>query len=323
MDDKGCLCIATDCASSDFTMNDSSPGEYSTTDYAVEEQSVDLTAAELLDAVEETPETALEPQEDESTNAEIQSTEMVDAEPTHENAADVAMEIVAEPAEDAAVKQQRGVIEAILFSSDTPVSAAKLAEMLEDCTPSKVRKHIEALNEKYAAAELTFRIEQIARGYQMMTLPEYHEWLDKLNNHRQETRLSGAALETLSIIAYKQPVIRADIEAIRGVASGEVVNRLREMGLVRILGRAEIVGRPLLYGTTKKFLDIFGLADLDDLPSMEALQSKPGSKPVTKDLDEVEPTPPPPIKAPRKPRTLKATPAPVVDDAPRAVAVGS
>jgi segregation and condensation protein B len=88
---------------------------------------------------------------------------------------------------------------------------------------------------------------------------------------RAQTRLSPAALETLSIIAYKQPIIRADIEAIRGVAVGEVLNRLREMGLVRIVGRAEVVGRPLLYGTTKKFLDVFGLADLEDLPPLEAL----------------------------------------------------
>jgi segregation and condensation protein B len=120
-------------------------------------------------------------------------------------------------------------------------------------------------------AKLSFRIEEIARGYQMMTLPRFQPWLAKLTAQRVQTRLSPAALETLSIVAYKQPIIRADIEAIRGVAAGEVLNRLREMGLVRIVGRAEVVGRPLLYSTTKKFLDVFGLADLDDLPPLEAL----------------------------------------------------
>ena len=163
------------------------------------------------------------------------------------------------------------VIEALLFSSDTPLSAGRLAELAGMGSVTQVRLQVEELNEKYATAGLSFRIEEIARGYQMMTLPEYGPWLAKLNKHQAQTRLSAAALETLSIIAYKQPVIRADIEAIRGVGSGEILNRLREMGLVKIFGRAEIVGRPLLYGTTRKFLDVFGLADLDDLPPMETL----------------------------------------------------
>ncbi len=199
--------------------------------------------------------------------------------------------------------RQRRALEAILFSSDTPLSAGRLAAMLEDCTPARVRKHIDALNEQYEQAGLSFRIEAIARGYQMMTLPEYEPWVAKLNRHRSETRLSGAALETLAIIAYKQPVIRADVEAIRGVACGEVISRLRDMGLVRILGRAEIVGRPLLYGTTRKFLDIFGLEDLDDLPPLEALKLRAApevedSEPVSKDAAEVEPVAPPPIPQP-------------------------
>lgn len=165
------------------------------------------------------------------------------------------------------------VIEALLFASDAPLSAARLAELLGGA--ADVRGHIEALNEKYERAGLSFRIEPIARGYQMMTLPAYKPWLSKLQKQRSETRLGEAALETLSIIAYKQPIIRAEIDAIRGVSCSEVVGRLREMGLVRVVGRAEVVGRPLLYGTTRKFLDIFGLADLDELPPMEALKLRP------------------------------------------------
>jgi segregation and condensation protein B len=162
------------------------------------------------------------------------------------------------------------IVEALLFSADAPLSLNRLAE-LAGCAPLAARLAVADLNARYTLAKLSFRIEEIARGYQMMTLPRFQPWLAKLTAQRAQTRLSPAALETVSIIAYKQPIIRADVEAIRGVAAGEVLNRLREMGLVRIVGRAEVVGRPLLYGTTKKFLDVFGLADLDDLPPLEAL----------------------------------------------------
>ncbi len=181
--------------------------------------------------------------------------------------------------------QPEQVIEALLFATDAPLSAGRLAELAGTETARDVREHIATLNEKYAAAGLAFRIEEIARGFQMLTLPAYRPWLAKLEKHRGQTRLTGAALETLSIIAYKQPVIRADIEAIRGVASGEVLNRLREMGLIKIMGRAEIVGRPILYGTTRKFLEIFGLSDLDDLPPMESLMIRRPAKPEPQSVE--------------------------------------
>jgi segregation and condensation protein B len=180
----------------------------------------------------------------------------------------------------------RQIIEALLFAADAPLSAAKLAELLGAGTVTEVRLHIADLNDQYRASGASFRIESIARGYQMMTQPEFRPWLAKLDKHRDRTRLSDAALEALSIVAYKQPIIRADIEAIRGVACGEVLNRLREMGLVKIAGRAEVVGRPMLYGTTRKFLDIFGLADLDDLPSMEALSLRRALKPREPEVAE-------------------------------------
>ena len=180
------------------------------------------------------------------------------------------------------------IIEALLFSADAPLSTGRLAELV-GCRPVEARLHIAALNDKYVMAGLSFRIEAIANGYQMMTLPRFQPWLEQLNRQRRQTRMSPAALEALSIVAYKQPIIRADVEAIRGVACGEVLNRLRELGMVRIVGRAEVIGRPLLYGTTKKFLDVFGLADLDDLPPMEALtlrrkapegEDDPGQQPL-------------------------------------------
>ncbi len=163
------------------------------------------------------------------------------------------------------------IIEALLFSADTPLSAARLGELSGVGNVTRVRLAIAELNDKYRDARLAFRVEEIARGYQMLTLPQFQPWVAKLNRQQAQTRLSAAALEALAIVAYKQPVIRAEIEAIRGVASGEVLNRLRELGLVKIVGRAEIVGRPLMYGTTRKFLDVFGLADLADLPPMESL----------------------------------------------------
>lgn len=164
------------------------------------------------------------------------------------------------------------VVEAVLFASDEPLSAERLVIIVEAGGVKQIRECIENLNKKYEAGEFSFRIEQIAGGYQMMTLSEFNYWLKKLVRVRTDTKLSAAALETLAIIAYKQPVIRADIEAIRGVASGEVIRNLMFKGLVKIVGKAEVLGRPMLYGTTKKFLDVFGLHTLKDLPTAEELK---------------------------------------------------
>ncbi len=165
------------------------------------------------------------------------------------------------------------IIEALLFSTDAPLSPGRLAE-LAGVSSGQVPELVEELNQRYESAQLSFRIERIAKGFQMLTLPIFAPVLARLDQQHGQSRLSEAMLETLAIVAYKQPLIRADIEAIRGVACGDGLARLREMGLVKVVGRAEIVGRPMLYGTTKRFLDLFGLADLDDLPPMEALSLK-------------------------------------------------
>lgn len=167
------------------------------------------------------------------------------------------------------------VVEAVLFASDEPLSEARLADIVETGA-KQVRQHVESLNAKYAANNSAFRIEQIAGGYQMLTLSPYNYWLKKLLRVRSDNKLSAAALETLAIIAYKQPIMRADVEAIRGVAVGEVIRSLCYKGLVKIVGRAEVLGRPMLYGTTKKFLEVFGLNTLKDLPKIEELK-KPSS----------------------------------------------
>ncbi len=166
------------------------------------------------------------------------------------------------------------VTEAVLFASDEPLSEARLANIVETGV-RQIREHIKNLNDKYQANNNAFRIEQIAGGYQMLTLSPYNYWLKKLLRVRSDSKLSPAALETLAIIAYKQPVMRADIEAIRGVAAGDIIRGLCYKGLVKIVGRAEVLGRPMLYGTTRKFLELFGLNSLKDLPKIEELKKPP------------------------------------------------
>ena len=164
------------------------------------------------------------------------------------------------------------VIEAVLFASDEPVTTARLADIADVGSVRQLRRYIAALNEKYRANNNAFRIEEIAGGFQMLTLSVYNSWLKKLLRARAEGKLSQAALETLAIIAYKQPVIRVDVEAIRGVGCGEMIRSLMYKGLVKITGRAQVLGRPMLYGTTRKFLEVFGLRSLKDLPKIEELK---------------------------------------------------
>jgi len=185
------------------------------------------------------------------------------------------------PAETAPESNCRSIpiVEAVLFASDSPLSAGKIAQAGELSGPSEVRRAVEALNERYEANGAAFRIEAIAGGYQMLTLPQYHGVLGRLLRTKAETKLSQAALETLSIVAYRQPILRADVEAIRGVSCGEVLRSLMDKQLLRIVGRAEVLGRPMLYGTTKRFLEVFGLARLDDLPKAGELRQPAGEAP--------------------------------------------
>ena len=162
-----------------------------------------------------------------------------------------------------------GKLEALLFSTHHPLTAGRLAEMLELDTTKAVRRAMKQLNEQYEQTGRSFRVEQVAGGYQLLTLPEHGELLKKLHQREIDAKLTKAALETLSIIAYKQPILRADVESIRGVACGETIRSLMEKHLVKIAGRAEVPGRPILYGTTKRFLELFGLNSLKDLPQPE------------------------------------------------------
>ena len=181
------------------------------------------------------------------------------------------MEVAGElpPVEAMPIKQ---VIEALLFASDTPISVGKLAETVGLDSTKPVKETIVELNNDYAARQAAYRIEERAGGYQLLTLPQYAEYIERLVRKKDEGRLTPASLETLAIVSYKQPVIRADIEAVRGVACGEVLRSLMEHNLIKIVGRAEVIGRPMLYGTTRYFLEVFGLATIKDLPKAEALK---------------------------------------------------
>lgn len=176
-------------------------------------------------------------------------------------------------AASAQVEFDVNLLEALIFSSRHPLTAGRIGELLDVPSTKALRAAIAQLNEQYESAGRTFRIEQVAGGYQMLTLPTYGETLLKFHQKEIDSKLSRSALETLAIVAYKQPVLRAEVEAIRGVASGETIRSLMEKHLVKIAGRAEEAGRPILYGTTKRFLEVFGLNSLKELPKDD--QAKP------------------------------------------------
>jgi len=163
-------------------------------------------------------------------------------------------------------------LEAALMLADEPLPARKLAAVADLADTAEARRLIDRLKKLYDAGGTAFQIEDIAGGFQLLTRPAYHPWLNRLRRTGSEIRLSSAALETLAIVAYRQPIMRAEIENIRGVQCGDILNQLMEKGVVKIAGRHESLGRPMLYGTTKKFLQVFGLNSLKDLPEVEQLK---------------------------------------------------
>ena len=163
-------------------------------------------------------------------------------------------------------------LEAVLLLAREPLNSRKLAQFANLADGTEARTLVRKLNEAFDAAGRAFRVEEVASGYQLFTRPGFATWLRKLGHIPAEMRLSAPALETLAVIAYRQPVPRADIEAIRGVNCGEILRQLMERDLARISGRSDELGRPFLYGTTRRFLQIFGLVDLDELPRADKLR---------------------------------------------------
>ncbi len=176
-------------------------------------------------------------------------------------------------------------VEAVLVTSDRPVRLSRLTDVT-GLSAAEVTSAVSQLNESYSRDGRVFRIVSLADGWQMMTEPDVAPVLTRLLAAKQQSRLTQAAMETLAIIAYRQPVLRAEVEAIRGVACGEVLRGLLERRLVRIAGRAEELGRPMLYGTSREFLRVFGLSGIDDLPDVEGLAREPSWKPAAEDTSD-------------------------------------
>ncbi len=167
---------------------------------------------------------------------------------------------------------RNSVIEALILASPEPLARRKIVDLLEEATPSVVAQSVAELNNRYMEAGSSFRIREIAGGYQFHIVPEFAGFVAEMFTRRRKMRLTRASLETLAIVAYRQPVTKAEIEHIRGVASDGVLRNLLEKGLIAIKGRADTVGKPLQYGTTGEFLQFFGLSSLSDLPKMAEIE---------------------------------------------------
>lgn len=164
------------------------------------------------------------------------------------------------------------IVEAIVLASPEPVSSKRIADVYEDLTPSRVGRAVADLNNRYMESGSSFRIRELAGGFQFHIIPEFSGYVEELFSRQRKMRLTRAALETLSIVAYRQPVTKTTIEHIRGVASDGVLHNLLEKNLVTIRGRAATVGKALQYGTTNEFLKFFGLNQLEDLPQMGEIE---------------------------------------------------
>jgi segregation and condensation protein B len=167
-------------------------------------------------------------------------------------------------------------VEAALFAADEPLTPRRLAAVADLADAGEARRLVRRLQLFYDQDQSAFQVEEIAGGFQLLTRPPFHPWLTRMRRTGNDLRLSPAARETLAIVAYRQPIMRADIEGIRGVQCGDMLQLLMERGLVRIAGRDESLGRPILYGTTRKFLQVFGLKSLRDLPQAEQLRPPRG-----------------------------------------------
>lgn len=166
-------------------------------------------------------------------------------------------------------KNIKPILEALLFATNDPLTPKKLADLIKGADAKDVRQALIELKENYDEQGRGFTIQEVASGFQILSREDYGDYIRELHRTYAQARLSQAALETLAIIAYKQPTLRAEIEAIRGVGAGPLLRTLIDRGLVKIVGRADTLGRPALYGTTKKFLERFNLKSLKELPQPE------------------------------------------------------
>jgi segregation and condensation protein B len=165
----------------------------------------------------------------------------------------------------------RPTVESLIFSAESPLLTETLRDILGEPDKAKIERTLEALNQEYQDPSHGFELVHVAEGYQFRTKRQYAEWIKKLRKTRVP-RLSRSSMEVLAVVAYRQPVVRAEVEAIRGVDSASVLKTLLERRLIRILGRKDVPGRPMVYGTTKEFLHLFGLKNLSDLPTLREIE---------------------------------------------------
>lgn len=247
-----------------------------------------LDAASAADTQNQTPEAAAQAPE----QAQNAAAETAQNSPEHEAAAreetlsvQPAADSAAAPVQAPAAPEEgqnellesgeaKQIIENLLFITDRPLKPSRIAEVVEHISSKRVLEIIQELAKEYEDTGRAVRILEIGGGYQMCTKPEYGRWVRKLYNEKMTTRLSNAALETLAIIAYKQPVTRAEMEMIRGVDVAAPLERLLERGLVRVLGKRDTIGRPMVYGTTDEFLRLFGLNKISELPDLQVFAAK-------------------------------------------------
>ena len=166
------------------------------------------------------------------------------------------------------------IIETLLFITDRPIKPTRIADVVEAADARRVREIIQELQAEYVRDGRAVQIVEIGGGFQMATKPEYGRWVRRLYNEKMTTKLSNAALETLAIIAYKQPITRAEMESIRGVDVAGPLERLLERSLVRVVGKKDTIGRPMVYGTTDEFLRLFGLNKISELPDLQVFAAK-------------------------------------------------
>ena len=183
-------------------------------------------------------------------------------------------------------EELKPIIEALLFVSHEPVTLERLTAALGMVSKAEVGQALAQLQAEYEKAERGIQVSEIAGGFQLTTRPEYAPWIKALGKSKPAPKLSRSGLESLAIIAYRQPIVRAEIEAIRGVETSGVLRTLLERKLVRIVGRKDVPGRPIMYGTTKHFLQHFGLCDLGQLPPLREFKELGESEQVALPVDD-------------------------------------
>jgi segregation and condensation protein B len=181
------------------------------------------------------------------------------------------------------------IVEAVLFASDAPLNAEEIARADEALDEDLIEEAVQELNAAYSESERAFEIRELGEGYQLLTRADFAPYLERFDTIPRPSRLSGPALETLAIIAYRQPIGRIEMEYIRGVGSSGVVHTLQDRGLIDVVARGEGLGRPLLYGTNQRFLEHFGFRSLDDLPRPEELPVILRERTPLEDLEGSEP----------------------------------